>query len=520
VIQTTFLENLAGRVYRCPRRLVAWGLIFAILLSGAWAIAVPGPFFTAAAVAAAVAIIGVIRYPWLGLLLLVLSVPAQDFGAVQVAGQSITLTRAFFPLAVLGYFVSLVINQEPLRGSRVVVPFAILVGTMLASLTWATATAPAAAETARWMTAIVSFVIATHFLIGASQRRLLLVIGIMALAGVFQATYGVIQSVFALGPESFRVGDAGSRAFGTFGQPNSYAGYLEIVFFPVFWMGIFLATRIPERLRRYRLSRLEGRSASSNDRFHLVLTTLIALVYILSATVILSGIGASFSRGAWLGVAAGGAVSAILFHRWIRRGALIVIPLAALVLAGGLPGFLPDAFTERVTTGFADLRPFDAANIAVTDENFAAAERMAHWQAGWRMFVDHPFSGVGVGNFNERYDEYFVRQQFQFTRGHAHNYYIHLLSEVGLTGLIAYVTLIVSVLVLSLQVVIRAHHGFERMLALGVSGTIVSVLVHNVFENLHVLNLSVQLAVIWAIAIAAHRQWHASHRLSSVERDR
>src|SRR5690606_37253685 len=162
-------------------------------------------------------------------------------------------------------------------------------------------------------------------------------------------------------------------------------------------------------------------------------------------------------------------------------------------------------------------RLFDASNITITEDNFAAAERMAHWQAGWRMFADHPVAGVGGGNFNERYDEYFVREQFQFTRGHAHNFYIHTLAETGVVGLAAYLWLIGSMLVLTLLVIRRTSGGFERMLAIGAFGTIVSVGVHNVFENLHVLNLSIQLGAVWTLAAVAYRRLGQRDRPEDVE---
>jgi O-antigen ligase len=511
------LDTASARV--SGRRSFAWTLTLIVTFGLASMFAQAGAFTTAAAVCALVMVVAVSRYPWLGVLLLVASVPAQDFGALLVSGQAVTATRALFPFALFGYAISLMVNRDALRSSRVVIPYAVLVLIVSISITWATSMSAAAGETGRWSVALVAFVVSLHFLIGASDRRLLAFIVAIAAAGVFQATYGVTQSIFAIGPESFRVGTQGSRAFGTFGQPNSYAGYLEMVFFPVFWMGVFITFRLPEYLNRYRKARGDGLTASQSTRRELLLQTVLAMFLTGSALVVLGGIAASYSRGAWLGLAAGLVITGLLFHRWIRRGALVLIPLAAILLLGGASSVVPDAFSERITTGFADLRPFDASSIPVTDENFAAAERMAHWQAGWRMFADNPAGGVGAGNFNERYDDYFVREQFRFSRGHAHNFYIHLLAETGIAGLAAYVVLIGSVVYLALRIILCGYSSFERMLALGAFGTIVSVGVHNVFENLHVLNLSIQLGLIWALIIAAHRRWLSTQSRPAAEID-
>lgn len=494
-------------------RFTAWfaGLTgAAILLVILW---LAGPFALAGVVGGLVVLLTMLRFPWIGVLLLVASVPAQDFGAISFGSQVLTVTRAMFPLAVSGYLISIVIRRDQLAGTRLAFPLVAFVGIVVASITWAGSVSSAGAEAGRWLVALVAFLVLTHFLANSSQRRIAAFVIVMAVGGVFQATYGVTQSVLALGPESFRVGGQGSRAFGTFGQPNSYAGYLEMVFFPIFWLAVYFTIRLIPQLREYVAIRREGLLTSSPQRHEIVLSLFLVLFLGASALLILSGIAASFSRGAWLGIAAGGIATALLFHGWVRRGALLAAPLVILIALGGGSTVLPDAFSERAASGIADLRPFDAGSIPITDDNFAAAERMAHWQAGWRMFADQPASGVGAGNFNAEYANYFVREEFRFSRGHAHNFYIHVLAELGLPGLIFYLATVTAFVAIALRVVFCAPWGFPRMLALGALGTMVSVGVHHVFENLHVLSLSIQLAAVWALAVAAHRMWTAEKAL-------
>lgn len=498
------------------RRALAWAVCVLVAFGLALLVDALGPFPMIALVGGIAVVIALLRYPWLGILLLVASVPAQEFAALQSGGQSLTITRAVFPLAVGGYLIALTVSRQRPSGSRIIVPYLAFVTVMLISITWATSTSAAGAQIGRWFTAIVSFVILLQFLVGASRRRLLLFVGIMALGGVFEATYGVTQSILALGPDSFQVGDASSRAFGTFGRPNSYAGYLEMVLFPVAWVGVFLVTKIPETYEHYRRSRNDGMMHSRPARARLAQDILLAGAFCAAAAIILGGVLASYSRGAWLGVVAGGALTALLYHRRLRLAIVLAGPVLALLLLSGFAGIVPESLADRITTGFADARPFDASRITITEDNFAAAERMAHWQAGWHMFTDQPLTGVGAGNFNERYPDYYVREAFRFSRGHAHNYYIHILAETGVAGLVTYLTLIGSVALLALWVVLRAPSGFERMLALGGFGTIVSTGVHNLFENLHVLNLSVQLGLVWVLVIVAHRGWRELRKTEPV----
>ncbi len=77
--------------------------------------------------------------------------------------------------------------------------------------------------------------------------------------------------------------------------------------------------------------------------------------------------------------------------------------------------------------------------------------------------------------------------------------------------------LIGSIAALALTVLLKAPHGFERMLTLGGFGTIVSTGIHNVFENLHVLNLSIQLGLVWVLVIVGHQRWRAQQESNRTE---
>jgi O-antigen ligase len=202
---------------------------------------------------------------------------------------------------------------------------------------------------------------------------------------------------------------------------------------------------------------------------------------------------------------------------------LTVVPVAVLVAIMGVQLLAPATLADRVTSISEEARPFDASSITITPDNFAVVERMAHWQAGWRMFEDQPLTGVGAGNFNEAYPDYYVRETFQFSQGHAHNFYIHMLAENGIVGLALYLVVIISFGLVALRVALSATDRMTGALALGSLGTMAAVYVHNGFENLHVLNLSVQLSASWALAVVAHRRWvaeRAAATATSVEYSR
>jgi O-antigen ligase len=392
------------------------------------------------------------------------------------------------------------------------VPFALWTGWLAITALDAGDQLAAGAEVFRWVIALVAFILALQYLQRGSERRIIALIAVLAIAGALEAMVGTILSLLQAGPESFQVGDAFSRAFGTFGRPNTFAGYLEITLFPVVWLTIEQARRTIPVLDSYRNARRFGMAGSAIARRKLYEAVALLLILAGSSAIMLAGITFSYSRGAWVGVAAGASLTGLLFLRRHWLPVLCAAPVAFILLLLGLTTLAPASLTDRVTSVSGEIRLFDAASITLTDDNFAVAERMAHWQAGWEMFEDNPLTGVGAGNFNASYDDYFSRTQFRFSRGHAHNYYIHVLGESGIVGLALYLMLAFGVLFLGLMVSWGATTGMTRALALGATGSMTAIAVHNVFENLHVLNMGISISVIWALAIVAHQRWRNEHR--------
>jgi O-antigen ligase len=197
-------------------------------------------------------------------------------------------------------------------------------------------------------------------------------------------------------------------------------------------------------------------------------------------------------------------VLAIVGGRRTAGMAGLVVISGLLVGLLGAFSLLPVALTDRLQTIGNNLRIFDAGQVSVTPENFAIVERMAHWQAGWRMFQTYPIFGVGAGNFNVAYPEFFIAP-WATSQGHAHNYYIHTVAESGIFGLLSYLLLVGMMLREALRVHAQLPGTVWGMAAAGVCGIIAAVAGHNIFENLHVLNMGIQLSGVWALSIISQR---------------
>jgi putative inorganic carbon (HCO3(-)) transporter len=216
----------------------------------------------------------------------------------------------------------------------------------------------------------------------------------------------------------------------------------------------------------------------------------------------LAALYASQSRGAWIGFAA--ALVAVSLARGGRSAVIFGLVVAVVAIAGAVGDIsLPPTITER----FADVLPMagipDVATIQVTDANFAAVERLAHWQAALAMWRDHPWLGVGFGNYAALYPAYAVGRWLD-PLGHAHNYYLNVGAEAGLVGLLGYIFFWLSAFGLAWQA-IRRSQGFERALAVGGLGVLVHLSVHNGLDNLFVQGMYLHVSIVLGLLALIYR---------------
>jgi O-antigen ligase len=211
---------------------------------------------------------------------------------------------------------------------------------------------------------------------------------------------------------------------------------------------------------------------------------------------LVAGIIMSWSRGSWFGLAAALVIVATLrSERSAPVFAAVLLVLAAGVLALGT-SWLPAPIAQRLTDLDVFSANVDLARVDVTDANFAVLERLGHWQAGAAMFSDHPWLGVGIGNYPAAYPAY-ARPHFYDALGHAHNIYLNFLAETGILGAGAFALFWLAALWLAWRRT-RRTHGYEAALAVGVLGTLAYVSVHNVFDNVFVAHMQLQLALLLA----------------------
>ncbi len=465
---------------------LATGLGLAVLIGSA-----PLEFMLPFVVAAAT-LVGMLIEPLVGLCALLVAIPfSPSLGLEETTGAT-TATPSisiFEPLALVMLSIWLargMARQEiKIHQSGIATSLFFLLLTLLIAASSATSLTLATKEILKWLLLGLVFLFTALHVRDESRARL--VLAVLFLAGSGHALMGVVQFFAGLGPPNFAVGDF-MRAHGNFGQPNPFAGYLGTIF-PLALA--FSAVRGPASFR------------------------LLSLFTVLCTGL---GIALSLSRGAWLGLAFGAAVMALVWSPRTRR--LIVPTLAVGLLVGlfGAFGALPPALAERLTSTAANFSIFDARQVQPTPENVAVVERMAHWQAGWEMFLDHPFRGVGPGNYPAVYDQYSL-PGWREALGHAHNFYLNMAAEAGVPGLVALLLLMGAAFRaigaglrtedsgLRDRSVLSPQSSFSRALLVGLLGSLVVLSTHNMFDNLLVHGVGIQVGMLLGLIGGEPSRW-------------
>lgn len=373
--------------------------------------------------------------------------------------------------------------------------------------------APSAAasleEIARWIELGLAFALAA-----ALPRRdgPWLAAGLL-LAGGAAAAAGIALAAAGTGPEAFAIAGARRlRAYGTFGQPNPFGGYMNLI-----WpLGAALLAGRLLPAPRWRAARRAGADRAVPA----------ALAGLGAACGGLAGLGLvlSWSRGAWLAALAGAAAMGLAWLGERARGPADGRVLAGLwlgatglllaLLLGATPA-LPTGVASRLASiaetgagggigagaGGGGLRLPDVRDAEVTDASFATVERLAHWQAAGRMWEERPWLGQGPGHWELVYDAHRLGRWGE-ALGHAHNYYLHAAAESGLLGLAAFLGFAGAALALALRGALAPRGILEAALALGLVGALAATATHSLFDNLFVHEIPIHVGLWMGLVVA------------------
>jgi O-antigen ligase len=328
--------------------------------------------------------------------------------------------------------------------------------------------------------AAIFFVIVNHYRTREQVDSLVrtivfLAFGLVVFAFVQKFTWnGRLFWLFPLGAhtESTR----NFMVWGPFINRNHFAGYLELAIPLGLGMVLYDAaktdtSRHPSLLRRFA-------AVIGSKRF-----SSLVLWFVLS----LALIGALFmtlSRGGIIGFLCSAVLFSVLAR--MRRGlkkktgilliAGIVVLLTVVVAGWG-----------RIEGRFGQLGEAHALR------------RAAVWDDSMGIVRDFPVFGTGFGTFRESYPRY---QSHSSTAryDHAHNDYVELLTDAGLTGFLGGIALAAAFFILVLKAWMKRHRTYVKAIGAGGMASLSAIAVHSVTDfNLHIPANALLLSVIAAL---------------------
>jgi O-antigen ligase len=475
--------------------------------------------------------------PRTALYLMPIAVPWGSVDTFTLGGLDLNSADILVGFLIVGWLLGFVLRPATYRGLEstdqigvrdrepgqipwyLIVAMLFMLSTMALSMVVAIDIRSSLKEIAKWSEFIIIVLLGAQYI--RTRRQIYIIVAIIILAGITQAFYGYVQDVYSLGPQAF-IRSSSLRVYGTFGQPNPFGGYIN--------MPLAIALSLMLLGKNWTMRTYAG-----------IATVLLATAVYLSQ-----------SKGAEM--AAGAGLLFIVFvgmprlRRPIGLAAIVGLFVAALFAMGRIPITVLNPVLKQV--GLAGIS-FTVPSAA----DYATAERIAHWIAGIRMFLAHPILGVGIGNFNAAYPNYYVTI-FTVSLDHAHDYYINTAAETGVVGLVAFLLFLMAHFVASgssyqrinawyrqakAQVtqpapkiarpverrekialllnparmfeyycpkgIYRDIHilGNDRALAIGLIAALLTVCVHNLVDNLYVHSMPNLIAILLILVIRL--QW-------------
>ena len=198
------------------------------------------------------------------------------------------------------------------------------------------------------------------------------------------------------------------------------------------------------------------------------------------------GLAVTYTRGAWVGFAAGvlTVAASVRRGRWVLVGGLFVLAAGALVS--------PYELRHRF--------------LSMTDpEEAGVRERVYMWRSGLTMWRERPILGVGPGGVKRDYSRYALEEASKKRTGHVHNTPLQILVERGLLGLAAWLWLWIAFYAHALRRLraLRGEATAARAIVVGavaaITGFLIGGLTEYNFGDSEVVMLAwVVMALPWA----------------------
>jgi O-antigen ligase len=298
------------------------------------------------------------------------------------------------------------------------------------------------------------------------RRKKRLIFSFVAL-GCFEAFYGLFQYLTGWQQIFTYVKKYDlAEATGTYINRNHYAGFLEMVL-PFSLALVF-----------YEYAKLGRHQRHSTPMMKKIITrkSFQRLIFWFSTAVVLFA-ALVFSRSRMGILAAGSSLIAIVglaSASRLRGRMLLALSAFFLITSSSLAMWIgPGPITERFQSVGQEYSLGDQSRLSI-------------WRDDLKLIRSHPWFGTGLGTFPIAFTAVQTTFLGQFVN-HAHNDYLELVSDLGIPAVLVLFPSILFILARSVRTSLVAPGNFDRMVALGCSGSIVAMVLHAMADfNLYI----------------------------------
>lgn len=233
---------------------------------------------------------------------------------------------------------------------------------------------------------------------------------------------------------------SGGRALGTIGQSNELGAFLAL--FAVVCVPLIPATK-----------NWFGR--------------LVLLGTFISSCI---GLFMSLSRGSMVAL-----LVALVIVCWRSSRVLFGVLVAALLLS---PFWAPDYLKERISGSQMEVAGSDEVSM-----DMAAEARVQTWRSIMEVVQAHPIEGVGWTGLGYVLPDIGTELGLEDVKDSAHNTFLRMLGEMGILGFVLFSALLWQCWRICDAATKHAKSAFDRALAIGVGGAVVSMAVSCAFGD-------------------------------------
>ncbi len=197
----------------------------------------------------------------------------------------------------------------------------------------------------------------------------------------------------------------------------------------------------------------------------------------------------SAARGAWLGLA--GAVLMLIVLRW--RWGWIGLLAASAIVVGLAYQRGPQTMVEYLSSNSA---------ISGLDG------RVEIWSRAIFMIQDFPFTGIGMGSFGQVADALYPFFLNSASIPHAHNLFLQIAVDLGIPGLIAWLSMLLIVIAMSGNLIrtgSRQSEPFWQALGAGLLASSLVLVVHGTIDSVvwGMVKPAPLVWLLWGLAVAS-----------------